>query len=166
MDIPNPLLTGSTGTQQPVDGPVVLPEPYNPLAGLPLAQRVEGLAATHARNLGGEVAATLIAGSFSQLSDDLRIQREQNAEQLAKTSRLQDDLTTYRTQTAVLEERLRAVERTQSVKQVAVFAGTAMLAVAVDLYKGQLDALAAIVAVLGAGLLVFSWFTGHGGTSK
>lgn len=166
MDIPNPLLTGSTGTQQPVDGPVVLPEPYNPLAGLPLAQRVEGLAATHARNFGGEVAASLIAGSFSQLSDDLRIQRDRNAEQMAKISSLQDDLTNYRTQTAVLEERLTAVEKTQSIKQIAVFAGTAMLAIAVDLYKGQLNTLAVIVAVLGIGLLVFGWFTGHGGTSK
>jgi hypothetical protein len=164
MDIPTPPQSGSAGTQQPADASQTPPEPYSPLAGLPLAQRFEGLAATRPRNLGGEVAATLIAGSFTQLSEDLRVHREQAIDARAKVAELQDNLGTCRTRAAVLEERLSAVEKTQTVRHVSIFAGTALVAVAIDLYKAQLTPSAVVVGLLGVALLVFGSFSRSGGT--
>jgi hypothetical protein len=166
MEIPNPPDSGASGTQQSADAAATALEPFSPLSGLPLAQRVEGLAATRPRNLGGEVAATLIAGSFSQMADDLRLQRDRCSASEAKAAQLTTDLADARIQSAVLEERLSAVKRTQSVKQISIFAGTALAAIAIDLYKSQLSTLAVVVVALGLCLLAFGWFTPSGGSGK
>jgi hypothetical protein len=166
MDIPKPPGGGSTGTQQPEVSALTPIEPYSPLAGLPLAQRVEGLAAAKPRNLGGEVAASLIAGTFSQMSADLQLQREQASNANDRANRLQQELGSSTTRIAVLEERLAAYERTQTVKHVAIFAGTALLAVAVDLIKADMKIVGSIVALLGAGLLLFGWVTKQRGSLK
>lgn len=166
MDIPKPPGGGSSGSQQPEPTEVTPIEPYSPLSGLPLAQRVEGLAAAKPRNLGGEVAASLLAGSFSQMSADLQLHREQASLANDRANRLQQDLGASNTRVAVLEERLSAFERTQTVKHISIFAGTALLAVAIDLFKADLKVLGGIVAVLGVGLLGFGAITKHRGAQK
>jgi hypothetical protein len=166
MEIPKPPEIGSAGNQQPEVSDLTPIEPYAPLMGLPLAQRVEGLAATKPRNLGGEVAATLIAGSFTQMSTDLQLQREQASSATEHANRLQQEFATSSARVAVLEERLAAYERTQTIKHIAIFAGTALLAVAIDLFKAELKALGSIVALLGAALLVFGWITRQRGDQK
>lgn len=166
MDIPKPPGGGSTGTQQPEASDITPIEPYSPLAGLPLAQRVEGLAATRPRNFGGEIAANLLAGSFSQMSKDLQIQRESASAANERANQLQRELGTANTRVAVLEERLAAHERTQNVKHIAIFAGTALLAVAIDLFKAEMKVVGAIVAILGAGLLFFGWISKQRGIQK
>ena len=166
MYIPEPPGGGSTGKQQPVASDITPIEPYTPLAGLPLAQRVEGLAATRPRNFGGEIAANLLAGSFSQMSTDLQLHREQASTAFERVNHLQQELGTANTRVAVLEERLAAHDRTQNVKHIAIFAGTVLLAVAIDLFKAEMKAVGTIVAVLGAGLLVFGWISKQRGVQK
>jgi hypothetical protein len=124
------------------------------------------LAATRPRNFGGEVAANLLAGSFSQMSTELQIQREHASSAIERVNHLQQELGSANTRVAVLEERLDAHDRTQNVKHFAIFAGTALLAVAIDLFKAEMKAVGAIVAVLGAGLLVFGWISWQRGVQK
>ena len=166
MYIPEPPGGGSAGKQQPVASDTTPIEMYSPLAGLSLAQRVEGLAAARPRNFGGEIAANIIAGSFSQMSTDLQIQRENASTAIERVNDLQQELGKANTRVAVLEERLAAHERTQIVKHIAIFAGTALLAVAIDLIKAEMIAVGIIVALLGGGLLVFGWISRLRGVQK
>jgi hypothetical protein len=166
MEIPKPPGIGSAGNQQPEASDFTPIEPYVPLTGLPMAQRVEGLAATKPRSLGGEVAATFLAGSFSQMSTELQLQREQASSAIERADRLQQQLAISTARVAVLEERLAAYERIQTVKHIAVFAGTALLAVSIDLFKAELKGLGSIVGFLGAALLLFGWITRQRGDQK
>ena len=71
-EIPELQDTGSAGTQETEPAQAVSPAlPEGALERLPLAKAVEGLAATRSRSMGGEVAASLLAGSFNQISHEL-----------------------------------------------------------------------------------------------
>ena len=166
MYIPEPPGGGSTGKQQPVASDTTPIEMYSPLAGLSMAQRFEGLAAARPHNFGGAIAATLLAGSYSQMSTELQIQRENASTAIECVNDLQQELGKANTRVAVLEERLAAHDRTQNVKHIAIFAGTALLAVAIDLYKAEMFTLGTIVALLGGALLVFGWISRQRGIQK
>ena len=69
-DIPKPDESGSSGEQLPsADAQLVASSPLN---GLPLADTIQGLAATKYRGMGGEVVAALLAGATSQMSQELQ----------------------------------------------------------------------------------------------
>jgi hypothetical protein len=166
MGIPKPPSSGSSGTQKPEsDGDQAL-EPYAPLSGLSLVQRFEGLAATKPRNLGGEVAANLIAGTFIQVTADLQLHRSQAAEAQARATQLQQEVGVANTRIAVLEERLAAHERTQATKSIAIFSGTVLLAVSIDLLKAEFVIPGIIIAALGTTLVLFGWITKLRGAQK
>jgi hypothetical protein len=100
------------------------------------------------------------------MSADLQLQREQASNATERASRLQQELGSSNTKVAVLEERLAAYERTQPVRHMAIFAGTTLLAIAIDLFKGDLKVVGSIVALLGAGLLVFGSLTKQRGSER
>lgn len=162
-DIPHPLDTGSSGTQTPTGDEVTLLEASSPFRGVPIAQAIEGLAATKARSLGGDVGATLLAGSFTQLTHDLETTRRALRLKENDFQRVTNELATSTTHAAVLDERLGSISRNQRIRQLAVFAGTALAGVAIDLWKSDMTKVAAIVGVLGVALLLFGALTPTGG---
>ena len=70
-DIREPQETGSAGTQTVQPTEVLVVPNQGSFDSLPITRAMEGLAATRSRSMGGEVAAGLIAGSFTQLSHEL-----------------------------------------------------------------------------------------------
>lgn len=165
-DVPVPRETGVSGTQVAgTAGPLeVTATP--PIHGLPITQTMEVLAATRARSLGGEVAAGLIAGSFTQISHDLEVTRSDlrtRDEQLRKAT---EELGTAKARIATLQERVGASSRVQHLKQLGIFSGTVLLGVAVDLYKNNLANLSYLLGAVGAVLLLVSWLTQRAGGAE
>lgn len=158
-DLPVPDETGVSGTQVAGSTEPLPVDPTPPIHGLPITQAMEALATTRARSLGGEVAAGLIAGSFTQLSHDLEITRADlraRDEQLRKTHQ---ELGEARTKIAALSERVGSINRMQHLKQLSVFSGTALLGVAVDFYKNNLEKMSYLLGAIGVVLLLTAWFT-------
>jgi len=158
-DLPTPDETGVSGTQVAGAAEPLSVDPNPPIHGLPITQTMEALAINRPRSLGGEVAAGLIAGSFTQLSHDLEITRTDlraRDEQLRATHL---ELGEARIKIATLRERVGSMNRMQHLKQLSVFCGTALLGVAVDLYKSNLQNLSYLLGVIGFVLLLAAWFT-------
>ena len=139
-------------------------EVVTPFNGLPLAQAINGLASTNSRSMGGEVGAALLAGSFAQLSSDLIDARHIVSNKDTELQRVNTELSAKTTRVAVLEERLGSLSRNQRIKQIAVFAGTVLLSVAIDLWKSNNANIAVIIGLLGAVLLAFGGFSPAGGS--
>jgi hypothetical protein len=160
--IPTPADTGSLGTQTPGAGELTVLDAVPAFRGLQIAQAVEGLAETRPRSFGGDVGARLLASSFSQLSQELEESRRTLQSKDADLQRLTADLSVSTTRVAVLEERLGAVRGGQRIRQLAVFAGTAIVGVAIELWKSDLVKLAILLAILGVVLLAVGAFLGAG----
>jgi hypothetical protein len=166
MEPPIQVDSGVNGTQAagPLEPQAIDATP--PTHGLPITHVFEGLAATRSRSLGGEVAASLIAGSFTQLAHDLDITRKDlrmRDEQLRKAN---DELGSSKAKIAVLTERLGNTGRTQQLKQLSIFLGTALMSVAVDLYKNNLDKISYLLGLAGAILLLTGWLTNRAGVDE
>jgi hypothetical protein len=162
-DPPIPDETGASGTQIAGSQDSLVLDATPPTSGLPITHVLDGLAATRARSLGGEVAANLIAGSFSQLAHDLEITRADlriRDEQLRKA---QQDLGDANVTIATLRERVGAINRLQNLKQISIFAGTVLMGVAVDLYKSNLEKISYLLGLVGIILFLVAWFTKRGG---
>jgi len=165
-EIPKPTETGSAGTQQAGSGALVTAAEESPLSGLPITQRVEGLAASHPRSMGGEVAANLIAGSFSQLSHDLETTRNELSAVRGELKQALNDLSDTKTRAAVLEERATAADRERHLKNLSITAGTILIGIGIELYRNNFDKSGVIVGVLGMLLVVLGWITQKGGAEK
>lgn len=165
-EIPKPTDTGSSGTQQVGKDELVAVAKENPFLGLPITQRVEGLAATHSRSMGGEVAANLIAGSFSQLSHDLQTTRQELSETRTELNQTLGELSETKTRAAVLEERANAAERDKHLKNLSITAGTALIGIGIELYRNNFDKFGYIVGGFGVLLVILGWFSRKGGDEK
>jgi hypothetical protein len=143
-------------------------EASSPLVGLPIVEAIEGLAATRSRSMGGEVAATLFAGCFSQVSQDLATARESLREKESEFQHVLQGLSDEKTKAAVLQERLDAMARSQHIKQVCILVGTATIGVAIDLYKNSqgLERLSYLVGALGVILLSVGYFAKRVGVTR
>jgi hypothetical protein len=158
-DIPVPTDTGSSGDQKPPSTTVVIAQPANPLEGLPLVRAFEGLAATNYRSMGGEVVAGLVAGSMSQLAQELENSRKELRESRKELRTARDDLATARQATAVLRERLNGSERHKQLRNFSIAAGTILMGVGIELLRNNFVGIAVIVGVVGVLLVVFGWFS-------
>lgn len=165
-EIPKPTETGSSGTQQAGTSELVTIAEKSPLSGLPITQRVEGLAATHSRSMGGEVAANLIAGSFSQLSHDLQATRDELNNTRDELRQALNDLSNAKIRVAVLEERSSTAERDRHLKNLSITAGTALIGIGIELYRNNFDKFGVIVGGLGLLLFLLGWFAPKGGPEK
>jgi hypothetical protein len=84
-------------------------------------------------------------------------------EQLRKAN---DELGSSKAKIAVLTERLGNTGRTQQLKQLSIFLGTALMSVAVDLYKNNLDKISYLLGLAGAILLLTGWLTNRAGVDE
>lgn len=165
-EIPKPTETGSAGTQQAGTRALVTIAEESPLSGLPITQRVEGLAATRPRSMGGEVAASLLAGSFSQLSLDLQTTRDELKDTRGELKQTLNHLSDAKTRAAVFEERASAAERGRHVKNLSNTGGTVLIGIGIELYRNSLNNLGIIAGGLGFLFVFLGWFTPKGEAEK
>lgn len=162
-EIPEPPESGSTGTQVPTPEDASVLDATPAFQGILIAQAVEGLATKNSRNMGGGVGAMLLAGSFGQLTHDLDEARRTIRTKETELQRINDKQNSVATRVAVLEERLGSLTKSQRIRQVAVFSGTALFGIAIDLWKSALVTPAVLLAALGTVLLAFGAFSQPGG---
>lgn len=160
--IPIPQDTGSAGTQEALASELVRVDKESPFKGLPITQKIEGLAATHSRSMGGEVAANLLAGSFAQLSHDLQSTRQELTDTRGQLGRAQSDLSKASLKCAVLEDRATTDTHNRYLKNFCIFAGTTFLGIGIELYKSNFEKFGYIIFAIGALLLVLGWIPPRG----
>lgn len=164
-DIPKPDDSGVIGTQEPGTETTGALVSVPPMQSMTMTQAIEGLAATRPRSLGGDVSAAFVAAAMSQTSQELQatrqsLQRKEDQLQLAL-----DDLTVAKVEIARLNGHLDVASSSQRLRRFSIFAGTALLGVAVDLYKNNYINMSYLIAALGAGLLLFGWLSPSRGGS-
>jgi hypothetical protein len=161
-EIPIPQDTGSAGTQEALAGELVRVDKESPFKGLPITQKIEGLAATHSRSMGGEVAANLLAGSFTQLSHDLQSTRQELTDTRKQLGQAQSDLSQASLKCAVLEDRAITDTQNRYLKNFCIFAGTTFLGIGIELCKSSFDTFGYITGGIGALLLILGWLPPRG----
>jgi hypothetical protein len=161
--VPEPLNTGSAGTQKEGSVELVPAAQESPWGSLPMAQTVGGLAATRARSLGGEVASALLAGSFAQLSYDLQETKRELSTARQQLDETRIELSGSRTEAAVLHERVGTASKTKHFRNLGITVGAMLIGIGVDLYRNGIYALASILCLLGALLILVGWFSTAGG---
>ena len=160
LEIPKPVDTGSAGTQASTAADAAIPTVFAPFEGLPISRRVEGLAASKPRSMGGEVAASLIAGSFAQLSQELTDARGELKTTRSTINELKDALSECRERAVVLAERVRSYARDRHRRNVYIMVGTAIVGLGADFLRSDLDKQGLICGLLGLLLLAIGWFSG------
>ena len=161
-ETPEPTETGSAGTQE-IGTPASLSvNQQSPLEGLPITRTVEGLAATHSRSMGGEVAANLLAGAFTQITHDLQETKQDLDSTQKKLEMTHEELSDYKTKTAVLQERVNITHKNRHLKNLSMTAGTILIALGVDLYRNDFDKSAYILGALGMLFILLGWFSKEG----
>lgn len=155
--LPIPQDSGSAGTQEALAGELVRVNKESPLKGLSVAQKIEGLAATHSRSMGGELSANLIAGSFAQLSADLQSAKQELTETREQLRQSQLDLSKASQKCAVFDDREKRETQHRLLRNFCIFAGTTFLGIAIDLCKNSFDTAGYVTGALGTLLLIFGW---------
>lgn len=159
--VPEPSDTGVKGVQT-LDQSTQSISESPPLSELPLARRIEGLASTHARSMGGEVSAALIAGAMNQIAQDHGEIKNELSSCRGLIDTMRSQLSDCRERKAVIEERLRNERNNKHLRNLAITIGTALIGVAIELYSNDFIKESVIVFALGAILLVLGWLTGFG----
>lgn len=157
-EIPEPEETGSSGTQTTAVVEIV-PIAEEPLKGLPIAQRLEGLYAASPRLFGGELAGSLILGflhQYEQNNQTLRKEIEESRKELKQTT---EELSGLKTRAAVLQERVNTYKREKLLKNLSITVGTALISIGIEFIRGNIDSYGYIIGVLGLLLLFFGWFS-------
>lgn len=157
--IPEPTDTGSSGTQRVLISETDQAAPDKPLAGLPIVQMVEGLAATRSRSLGGEVAAGLIAGSFSQLSHELTQTKQELREVRKALDDTKEKLSEEKITSAKLHGEIDSFNNEKAIRSVCLVAGTAVIGFGIDQSNNSRIKLGAILILIGIGLSLVGWFS-------
>ncbi len=162
--IPEPKDSGTDGTQASSDigNKLVAAQPL----AAPMAQSISGLATSHSRAFGGEVASTLVAGITSQMAVELDQTKHELASLRTATDSLRNDLANERITSAVLKERISAFQSTRHLKNVGIAAGTIFLGAGVQLSRADNAALGVATAVVGALLVLMSWLSVPKGGDK
>lgn len=123
---------------------------------------VEGLAATKSKSFGGEIGASLLAGSFHQLSNDLdsaKVELREMREQLSNSNK---ELNNWKQNSLVLEERVLANGKIRTLGNAALTLGSVLVGVAIELYRSKMLNIAGAVALVGVIMFLLGWFTGLG----
>lgn len=163
-EVPEPKDSGSDGQQVTAKENEDVPLPQS--VGQPMTDAITGLASSHSRAFGGEVASTLIAGATSQMSVELEQTRGELAEQRKKNDQLNRELSDERIKRAVLAERISSFRSTRHLKNLGIAVGTLIFGTGVQLiWSGTHETGIAGVA-LGTLLLLFSWFSAPKGGDK
>lgn len=159
-DIPVSENKGSSGGQtSPQNGHEVIEKP--PFQDV--SRVVQGLAANKSKSFGGEIGASLLAASFSQMSNDLDLRNSEIKELRDKLENKSEELHKWKQRASVLEERVSANGRIRTLGNIAITLGTALVGISIELYRNNLSVASYVVTAIGAGLMLLGWFTGIGG---
>lgn len=153
-EVPDPTSTGVEGTQ--TQGLAVVPATLAPpmqISSVPDA--IDGLLATHSRNLGGDVAARLLAASMRHTSNQLAAAHETISIKNSEEKAAIETITKLKVEIAELGGRLKQIQGASRTGSVCTFVGTALLGVAIDLYKSNVSVGAVLTGLLGVALLLF-----------
>lgn len=161
-NMPTPTDSGASGTQQGDQVPDVQVE--SPMTGLPIVTTMEGLAAGHARSMGGEVTAALIVGSFKQMNHNLQEAQKELHDLRNKLEVDLGQLSDHKVKTAVLEERVKSFSRDRNIKNLCITIGMALIGIAIDLFRNNLRLLGVLMVILGVVLLLIGWLSPEGGS--
>lgn len=164
-EIPSPHDTGSDGSQK-ISNEVISLKHQSPTDGLPITKMVEGLAATRSKNMGGDVAAGLIAGSFSQLSHELCEAKQEEKRIRANFEEISEKLSDCKQRAAVLEERVRSTAQNKNLRNLSITAGTALVGFAIEFKRNDLNNYSIITGGLGFLLILFGWLSSDGEVKK
>lgn len=163
--VPTAPASGTEGSQ--AVGTAIIPATIAPpMQAASVPDAIDGLIATHSRNLGGDVAARLLAASMRDTSNQLAAAHETIGEQVRELRAANGVITDLKVELASLKARLNEAIGATQTKQVATFVGTSLLGVAVDLYRNSLIVVASLLGILGLGLLVFAALSTRGGKNK
>lgn len=162
---PEPSDSGSDGSQITGDTPSELIE-ARPLEGLPMAQAIEGLAASNTRAFGGEVASALIAGATTQLASELQYTKQEVSGLRKENDVLKENLSEANTRKAVLEERINSYRSNRHLRHFGIAVGTTLLGVGFELIRNNLSTYGYASLAIGALLLVLGWHSAPKGGDK
>lgn len=159
-NIPEIEETGSSGEQQPepASGELILPSQESPFRPAPIEETVRGLAATKARSMGGEVAANLISGAFTQLSNDCTDAKSELGATRKALDSTRTELSNCQTREAVLKERVSTHTRGRHLRNVAIVVGTSLLGIGFELNRNNVDILSLFAGGMGILLIIMGWF--------
>lgn len=159
-DIPVSENKGSSGGQMsPKDGHEIIEKP--PFQDM--SQVVQGLAANKSKSFGGEIGASLLAGSFTQMANDLESKNIEIKEIRVSLENKYEELHKWKQRASVLEERVNANGKIRTLGNIAITLGTALVGISIELYRNALTAPSFVVAAIGVSLIMLGWFTGIGG---
>lgn len=159
-DIPISENKGSSGGQiSPQSGHEIIEKvPFQDMSRV-----VQGLAANKSKSFGGEIGASLLAASFSQMANDLESKNIEIKELRDKLENKSDELHKWKQRASVLEERVEANGKIRTLGNIAITLGTALLGISIELYRNSLTVQSYVVTSIGVGLMLLGWFTGIGG---
>lgn len=158
-DIPEPSDTGSLGTQITSESSSAISQPESPMAGLPIVQTLDGLAATRSRSMGGEVAATLISGCFNQLEHELSVTKKELADSRMQLDDVKEILTTVRIENARIRGEIDSLNNEKTIRNVCLLAGTAIAGFGLDLCNKSQTTLGGTLIGIGVILCLVGWFS-------
>lgn len=164
--VPEPRDTGSAGTQLAGTGEVIANTASSALEGLPITHAITGLAATHSRNMGGEMVAGLVAGCFNQLSHDFQETKQDLRRTREHLDATQRELADSNREVAVLRTKIEGASTARRLRDVILMLGTALVSFGIELFRGDLTKQAYIVGGIGTILLLLAWFSRSGGAKR
>lgn len=157
-EVPEIEETGSAGVQEPESGELIPAQQESPFPLPPITETVQGLAATRPRSMGGEVAANLISGSFTQISNDYAEAKSELRTTRDALDSASDELSKCRVREAVLKERVSTGTRGQHLRNVAIVGGTTLFGIGFELNRNKLEELSFLVGGIGLLLILMGWF--------
>jgi len=162
--LPTPANTGANGMQ--LKGSANEPgfRADAPLEGV-LLKTVKGLAENHPRSLGGDTNAAFLAGIVHHLTNDLESVKSKLNTKDAQTLELTTQLTNSRINETKLIEQLDSANKTSRINQWTGIIGTALLGIALDMYKSNMQ-LSYAVGLLGGIILLLPIGITHIGNKR
>lgn len=157
--VPEPEESGSSGTQIAATITSTVTVPEKPIAGQPIEHTVAGLAANKSRSLGGEVAAGLIAGSFSQISHQLSEAQSELRDVRIELDKAKLDMQVEKIINAELKGTVKSAENEKAIRSVCLVAGTAVAGFGIDQIKSNQLAAGMVLVLIGIALSLVGWFS-------
>lgn len=161
-EVPEIEDTGSTGGQEKASAEIISPAPRPPFRAQPIAETVQGLAASKHRSFGGEIAANILAAAVSQTSAELADAKQELKETRRALDAARAELAQLKTDNAVLGERVRSGTNGRHLRNTAIAGGTALIGIAIELNRSGLDSLSLLIGGIALALVLMGWFWPQG----
>ncbi|MDH5979758.1 hypothetical protein AB4323_21320 [Vibrio sp. 10N.261.52.C11] len=164
-NIPKPDPKGTTGSQVASSADYITsiePPPFQHVHNV-----LEGLAENKFKALGGEATAKIIAALQSQNFHEIAKLQKENSRLKEKIEDCNREYYDCREQAAVYKNQLDSINKLRKKSNLEATFGTALIGISIELYRTpELNSsIAVILALVGATLLIASWFSGVGGKS-